>query len=292
MARQPKSPDPRALAATGALAAAGAAAAAGKVRATRRRRARKFELAEDEPMADGVRRIAHGQLDIADQLDVADERSVHEARKAFKRLRALVRLTRDQLGDEVRRRENVAFRDAGRGLSGARDARVLVETLDALAPERFAGLRAAVAQDGGGEPDEAAVKRAVADARERVETWPLGDGGADALAPGMKRIRKRGRRAYKVARRDPSSENLHELRKRTKDLWHGAQILSKPKLARRAHKLSDLLGEDHDLATLLGAAQRHADTMTPDEHAELTKLTERRRANLQRKALRRASNVY
>src|SRR5436190_7488681 len=187
MARRPKRRDPRALAATGALAAAGAAAAAGKVRVTRRRRAQKFELADGETIADGVRRIAYGQLDIAEQLDVADERSVHEARKAFKRLRALVRLTRDQLGDQIRRHENVAFRDAGRELSGARDARVLVETLDALAPERFAGLRAAMAQDTGAEPDEAAVKRAVADARERVDTWPLGDAGADALAPGMKR---------------------------------------------------------------------------------------------------------
>jgi CHAD domain-containing protein len=293
MARRQTTPDTRALAATGALAAAGAAAAAaGKVRASRRERARKFELAKGEPMADGVRRIANGQLDIADDLDVNDEQSVHEARKAFKRLRALLRLTRDQLGNEIRRRENTRFRDAGRQLSGARDARVLAETLDDLAPGQFTGLRAAVALDTGEEPDEAAVKREVADARGRVEIWPLDGGGADALAPGMKRIRKRGRRAYKAAKSEPSTEHFHELRKRTKDVWHAAQILNKSKLARRAHKLSDVLGEDHDLATLLDAAERHESTLTTEERAALKQLVERRRAKLQRKALSRARNVY
>jgi hypothetical protein len=45
---------------------------------------------------------------------------------------------------------------------------------------------------------------------------PQGDGAA-ALAPGLARIQKRGRAAYAAAKDDPSTENLHELRKRTKD---------------------------------------------------------------------------
>jgi CHAD domain-containing protein len=300
MARPTKTPDPRALAATGALAAAGAAAAAaGKVRATRRERARRFELDPDEPAAEGVRRIARGQLDdVAEHLDVSDDKSVHEARKSFKRLRALVRLSRYELGDEVRRRENAAFRDAGRALSGTRDAAVLVETLDGLDPKAFRGLRAALAEDSGGQPDEAAVKQAVDDARARVETWPLNGDAAAALASGFKRIRKRGRGAYKAAKREPSTEHLHELRKRTKDLWHAAQILTpeKPKrmrkLARDAHKLANVLGDDHDLATLQEAAGQHRAMLTDDEHARLTKLIERRRKKLQRKALRRAKALY
>jgi CHAD domain-containing protein len=301
MARQTKTPDPRALAATGALAAAGAAAAAaGKVRATRRERARKFALEPDEPAADGVRRIARGQLDdVAEHLDVSDDKSVHEARKSFKRLRALLRLSRYELGDEVRRRENAAFRDAGRALSGARDAAVLVETLDGLDPKAFSGLRAALAEDGSGEqPDESAVKQAVDDARARVETWPLNGDATAALASGFQRIRKRGRRAYKAAKRDPSTEHLHELRKRTKDVWHAAQILTpeRPKrmrkLARDAHKLANVLGDDHDLATLQEAAGQHRAMLTDDESARLTKLIERRRKKLQGKALRRAKALY
>src|SRR3954468_2755861 len=276
MARQKKTPDTRVIAATGAVAAGAAAAAAGKGRSSRRRRARKFELEAGEPTGDGIRRIATGQLDnVADDLDVSDEQTVHDARKSFKRLRAVVRLTRDQLGDETRRRENATFRDAGRELAGARDARVLVETLDKLDPEAFAGLRAALvaayeqATKAEDRPDETAVRTAVDEARARVETWPLNGEGTAALASGLERIQKRGRRAYKAAAKDPSTEHLHDLRKRTKDLWHAAQILrpAAPKrlkrLANDAHELSDLLGDDHDLATLSEAVDRHATTLSP-----------------------------
>ena len=43
-----------------------------------------------------------------------------------------MRLARGALGDEAYRRENVAFREAGRRLAGVRDASVLIETLDTL----------------------------------------------------------------------------------------------------------------------------------------------------------------
>jgi len=265
-----------------------------------RERARRFALEAGEQAGEGVRRIARGQLDeVADHLDVSDDKSVHEARKSFKRLRALVRLSGDELGDDVRRSENAAFRDAGRLLSGARDAAVLVKTLDDLDPKAFSGLRAALAEDGGGQPDEAAVRQAVDDARRRVETWPLDGDATAALASGFKRIRKRGRRAYEAAKRDPSTEHLHELRKRTKDLWHAAQILTpeKPKrmrkLARDAHELADVLGDDHDLATLQEAAGgQHRAMLTDAESTRLTKLIERRRKKLQSEALRRAKALY
>jgi CHAD domain-containing protein len=305
MARQTKTPDARVIAATGAVAAGAAATAAGKVRSARRKRARQFRLAKGEDTGDGIRRIAAGQLDnVADDLDVSDERSVHDARKSFKRLRAVLRLSRDQLGDETRRRENEVFRDAGRELSGARDARVLVETLDKLDGEAFGGLRAALVADheratnAADRPDEAAVRTAVDGARGRVETWPLNGDGTGALASGLARIQKRGRRAYKAAEKDPSTEHLHDLRKRTKDLWHAAQILrpAAPKrmkqLSNDAHDLSDLLGDDHDLATLSEAADRHSATLTPDERAQLDAVIADHRAQLQKKALRSARKLY
>ena len=88
-------------------------------------------------MPDGLRRIACGQLDtsierLEGQTDEERGTAVHETRKSLKRLRATVRLARDELGDEVYRRENGAFRAAGRRLAGARDSEVVLETLDAL----------------------------------------------------------------------------------------------------------------------------------------------------------------
>src|SRR4051812_31954257 len=74
-------------------------------------RRRKFRLHDREDVADGLRRIARGQIDGAveglrdrDETDVGE--AVHDARKRFKRLRALVRLARDALGTETYRREN------------------------------------------------------------------------------------------------------------------------------------------------------------------------------------------
>ena len=61
----------------------------------------------------------------------------------------------------------------------------------------------------------------------------------------------------KRTRADPAAENVHEWRKRTKDLWHQLRILRdawRPVLgetADQAHELADLLGDHHDLAVLV-----------------------------------------
>jgi CHAD domain-containing protein len=309
--------------ATAGVVAAGGALAVGKVvqdRFARRSaaRRRRYRLERGEDPAAGVRRIARGQIDGAvDELrsdgDVGE--AVHEVRKSFKRVRALVRLARDELGDEAYRRENAMFRDAGRELSGARDAKVMLETLDGLTrghreelgPGAFAGLRdalAAEARDAHARLDEDATTvestlATLAAARARVATWPLREGaGLEILAPGFRRSYRRGRRALRAALRETTTENLHELRKRTKDTWHAAQVCraaaprGMKKLARRAHDLSDLIGDDHDLAVLAEAAQARAAALRPGEGQLLEALVERRRAPLQRDALRLGRRVY
>src|SRR5437660_1397158 len=95
-----------------------------------------FQLKPDQPIRKNLQRLARKQLDeVLDQL--ADPRSrsdaVHEARKSFKRLRAVLRLARLQIAAHVYKAENLALRDASRPLTQARDAKVLVETLDELA---------------------------------------------------------------------------------------------------------------------------------------------------------------
>jgi CHAD domain-containing protein len=280
---------------------------------------RRFRLGDGERVPDGLRRIARGQLDMSIERLNGDTdedlgTAVHETRKSLKRLRATVRLARDELGVEVYRRENVAFRDAGRRLGGARDSQVLLETLDALTdrypdearPERFERFkRTLVGQHGAAQRrlrDGVAVAEVLGElrrARARVGDWQLEPEGVDALAPGFKRIYRRGRRAYRAACQEPSTENLHELRKRAKYLWYAAQVVrpAAPKkmkrIARRAHELSTITGEDHDLALLAQRAGERRDRF-PDETAagELTALVERRRAELQREALDLARRVF
>jgi CHAD domain-containing protein len=287
------------------------------MQAARAQEERRFRLRDGERVPDGLRRIARGQLDVSIERLTGDEdlgTAVHETRKSLKRLRATVRLARDELGDEVYRRENAAFRDAGRRLGGARDSKVLLETLDGLTgrcsdealPRRLERFkRTLVGQHGAAQRrlhEGAAIAEVVGElrrARARVDDWPLEREGLDALAPGFKRIYRRGRRAYRVARQDPSTENLHELRKRAKYLWYAAQIVraAAPKkmkrLARRAHELSDLIGDDHDLALLAQRAEERRDRLADETvAAELAVLVERRRAELQREAMVLGRRVF
>jgi CHAD domain-containing protein len=280
---------------------------------------RRFRLGDDERVPEGVRRIARGQLGMSiERLEGDTEEdlgtAVHETRKSLKRLRATVRLARDELGVEAYRRENVAFRDAGRRLGGARDSQVLLETLDALIdrhpdeapPAQFEHFRRTLVGRHGAAQRRLHQGDAVAEvlgelgrARARVGDWQLEREGLDALAPGFKRIYRRGRRAYRSARQEPSTENLHELRKRAKYLWYAAQIVrpAAPKkmkrIARRAHELSDLIGEDHDLALLAQRANERRDRFSDETAAgELAALVDRRRAELQRAALELARRLF
>ena len=267
---------------------------------------RAYRLDEGEPLPEGIRRVGRGRIDHAiDELrgktDSTPEEAVHEARKDMKKLRALLRLARGELGKETFSRENACFRDAARELAGTRDSDVMLETLGALELPPGVGfdLRKAIEverrQNGAGERVGAA-RDAVAilkEARKRVDDWPLQRNSFDALAGGVDRAYRRGRRALKSARREPSVEALHEWRKRVKDLWYHHTLLRAlwpPVMAAigdEAHELSDRLGDDHDLAVLAGWVSENAQA-GPD----LFEAVERRRAKLQAEAFALGARVY
>lgn len=316
MARRRQPSITPATAAAAAVTTGGVLAAAGHAyRGRRRRRRRAYCLRADEPLADGIRRIAIAQIDLAlGELEHAGTpAAVHEARKAIKRTRAVVRLARDEIGDDAYRRDNGALREAGRRLSGARDATVVTQTLDdllerhagALPSDAFAGLRDELAADCRAaaeriEEDESAIREATESlelTRANVATWFLdADPSSDALASAWRRIYRRARRATRAADAERTTEAFHELRKRTKDVWHAAEVLDQfaPKefgrIANRAHKLSSTAGDDHDLAVLLQTARHHK--LGPGELDLLERLVASRRAKLQARALKRGRRLY
>jgi CHAD domain-containing protein len=258
---------------------------------------RAFRLKTDEGIPDGVRRIARGRIDHAiDALGDASEEGVHDARKDMKKLRALLRLVRGEIGDKVFRREADTFRDAARELSGVRDADVMLATLADLeeryeadvGPVRQAVEAHRLRTGGGGRRQAAETAIAIlTEARGRVDDWPLERDGFEALEGGLRRTYRRGRRDWRAALEEPSDENLHEWRKRVKDLWYHCSILQeswKPvmtALADEAHELSDRLGDDHDLAVLLDFG---AESLEP--------LIDERRAELQEQAFAYGSRLY
>jgi CHAD domain-containing protein len=284
------------------------------------RRQRRFRLRPDETVPDGIRRVARGQLagagdDFAGVRTAELGEAVHSARKRLKRVRATLRLAREAIGDAAYQRENTHMRMVAGRLSAARDARVLLDTLgalekrfeDELAPAATARLRARLEDDHdralaamAEEGDVAGTTlQALEEARARTAQWTFERDGFDALRPGLRRIYRRGRKRLRAACADPSVENLHDYRKRVKDLWHAAQLLrpAHPKrmkrLSRRAHELANLLGDDHDLSVLRDYIEVHPQLFEDAASRDaLVAVLDRRRDVLRRRALKLGRRLY
>jgi CHAD domain len=240
------------LAATVAVGVGVVLARAGRERLDERRRRLDRELALDaqEPLAQGIRRMALGQADLVIELlhaqnGLLEEDAVHEMRKALKRLRALVRLLREELGEETFARENAALRDTARRLSAARDSEVMLATLDRVCEQAGGGL--------GRRPGVLALQSALRAEHDRMErmtltdqalrgrvlgemlafrdralAWRLRERGAELVEPGLLRVYRQGRRRFHTAAAAKKSQRIramHEWRKRVKDLRHQAEML-------------------------------------------------------------------
>jgi CHAD domain-containing protein len=293
-------------------------------------RARRFARLPGEPLPEALRRMALGQLDLAIELlggesggergdgRPLDKEAIHDARKALKRLRALVRLLRTELGERQYRREHTILREAARRLAGARDAEVMVGTLDALlerhprelgrrrpllelrkllVAERAAAERATL----GDRATRGEVLRELSGLRERARQWDLPERPGIALVErDLRRIYRDGReRKRRVARGKGGGDAhaAHAWRKRIKDLRYAAEILGERPLARRADRLAELLGEEHDLVVLAGLlpppgrAPLQGKRGRRARKALLARIARRRRS-LRKRALREGERLY
>jgi CHAD domain-containing protein len=284
-----------------------------------------FQLKAKESVSDGITRNVRRQIEKAlkhlgakgkpSQRGVSQNETVHEVRKCFKRVRAALRLAREDLGDDVYREENWCFRDAARPLTEVRDAEVLVEIVDKLAqqfaeaiePGALARIREAllanqqevtrrVLDDG---KAFAAVKEAAACALARLANWRIERADWAALESGIRRVYRKGHRALALAAENSSVENLHEWRKQAMYLWHQLQLLegawtdSEKELVERTHQLSTLLGEDHDLAVFRETLA--ADPLAYGGHRilkDLFAVIDRRRQELERQAFALGREIY
>ncbi len=234
-----------------------------------------YRLKRKEGAAEGLRRIALGRARKAqDRLRGASSgeaaEAIHGARKDLKKVRAVLRLVRDGLGEKAYRAENRRFRDAGRVLSESRDAEVKLETLaklrerfgDSFPPSQARAWAAALEADrarvqaGAGSAQVERAIEAIAAGEARIPEWRLETDAWALLEPGLDRCYRRGREALEAVRAEREDESVHELRKRVKDLWYQQRLLAEawPELlepsAEQAHRLADLLGDHHDLAVL------------------------------------------
>lgn len=276
-----------------------------------------YRLDLELPIGQAARSVAIEQLrDAAAGLREARSHeqaaeAVHNARKDLKKTRSLLRLVRSGLPADAYCRDNRALRDIARSLSDARDGAVLVETLDGLSerlvgllPEQaVAGLRERLAEQGGSQ-SSGALRRAAASelqaAADQAKTWPLDRCDEVTLHADIQRTYARGRRAFATTQDEPTVTRLHDLRKRVKDLWHHQRLLAQAwpgtldAMARESHRLSDLLGDDRDLA-LLAAVLREAGgpaSRIPADDDPLRELVAERRGELRAQAMDLAARVY
>ena len=277
-----------------------------------------YRLNNGEPLSSGIQRIVTEQIDRAlEQINDPDDPDavVHDVRKRMKKIRGALRLVRDEIGEEIYQRENVRFRDVGRRLAPVRETRVAVETLD-LVREQFGDQLAGGAFDGARNiltsyhrdvrertlEDEKALDEVAArlqKARDRVSTWPIKHERFRGVRDGLKRVYKRGRKAMAAAYADPAPENFHEWRKRVKYLWYHTRILRNVwpavmgEMGDEIHRLSDDLGDVHDLVDLHSRIFAHPEVFTEEsEKVAFVALLNRRRAELETAARPLGQRIY
>jgi CHAD domain-containing protein len=273
-----------------------------------------YHLLHNEPVDVGIKRMAGEQVDRAigeiddDSLDRHE--TVHQVRKRCKKVRAVLRLVRLQMGKSYDE-ENAWYRDAARELSDIRDAQSLVECYDKLMQhyedqvdtQHFTVARRTLTKRRGGfeRIDErlAAFRDEMLKGRDRIASWPLEENGVDTLVAGLGKTYRRARRSMRAAYRKPTADNFHEWRKRAKYHWYHARVIRdiwSPVM--RSHRdevdrLGTYLGDDHDLAILREAIHSNADEFGDERDVQtLTELIDRRRKELESKARSLGERIF
>lgn len=218
-------------------------------------------------------------LSVATRAPDEQASAVHETRKAIKRLRAMLRLVRDSISLDCYHTDNAALKLIAAELGAVRDSWVMAQILDRLLPhdretadtvatlvdrlqDRYEAESAAVL---GNEAHMASILDQLEKARDRARRWTVVAGEQSVplphrfqtVEPGLQRVYKRGRRGMRIVADSPTDTLLHVWRRRAKYLRHQVEALNvlDPSglgaMEADLAQLTDLLGDDHDLAVLL-----------------------------------------
>ncbi|MGH8164182.1 MAG: CHAD domain-containing protein [Rhodanobacteraceae bacterium] len=229
---------------------------------------------------------------------LGDERKqaevVHCIRKRIKKVRAVLRLLKKEIGREVFQEENRRLREVAHSLAGARDAEVQLQTLArlrdcaGLESDSFASLEAfLIEQQAEPEPGPGAHEAAIAlllSIHDRLQGWPLDEVSIKTLAGAFARTYRKGRRCFRYALDHRSAEILHRWRKHTKRVWYQARILQQLKravvceISENANTLGGHLGDLHDLTFLRAQLQSGAEASAAECDVVLGLICARERA--------------
>jgi len=275
-----------------------------------------YHLRAEEGLQAGIRRIAHSELD--ESIREIDERerdrhdTVHQVRKHCKKLRGLVRLVRPAM-EKVYKAENRALRDAARNLSDIRDAKSIIATYDNVMQlfadqvnrQSFASIRheltarLSAIKDSLLDERLLVMREQLVAVKTRVNDWSFDDQTFEPARAGLANIRLQAVKALQEAKKNPTTMQLHELRKRVKYHWYHLQLLCElwPEgirpLISESGQLGDKLGNDHDLAIFVNIVLQSPDQFgSPDDVRALESLISQHRELLQKEIFSRASYLF
>ena len=278
-----------------------------------------LQLGASEPLGTGVKRVTMEQLELAAarffDANLGFGGAVHESRKSVKRVRALLRLVRNEVPDRIYAFENGSLRDTAGLLSDVRSAQGVLNAAtaihelysDLLAEGTFDEMlvrlerRRDVAELNAVEDPNliGRVVRGLERAYHRYGSWPTDPEARevygmgirdeyDAVSPGLWKTYDQGRQTMVMAYRRNSPGDFHEWRKRVKDMRHQMEFLAPlwPEVvvgtAMTLDRLGNILGEDHDLAELQNLLRERPDlSPNPRERSLFRALAGQRRSELQ-----------
>jgi CHAD domain-containing protein len=204
-------------------------------------------------------------------------RAIHEARKAIRRLRSLLALIRDSVGDDTSSIEQ-ALRSQAKRLSALRDTHVVVAIAEKLAADDDTGVWAATAQalverrdrlladELARDPAFARRTAAIEDVATALQTLHWKRITPNAIRRAIKKSQRRVLRAEHDARQTATSADLHRWRRSARRLRlqlvavaalnrsHGINVrladAHRGKSAKALAHLADRLGKCQDIQVL------------------------------------------
>lgn len=241
--------------------------------------------------------------------ELNDHEKIHLVRKKCKRIRALLRIVRSSIG-ETYKSENIFYRDLGRKLSEARDIQVFIETLNKMSAIPINSNISEIIQSLVNyfiEKRDAInsnqllfdFKEEILKSKSSVVKWEICNKGFQCLNGGLKKTYRRGRIAMKDALENPSMERYHEWRKRAKYHYHHLELLVPvwvnimKQFTEEAHRLSEMLGSDHDLGLLKERIQTDVELNIHEEvKSQMISSIEKEQQELREKIFLLGKKVY
>jgi CHAD domain-containing protein len=203
-----------------------------------------LSLLKNESPKDGIKRIFYVLMDnvlshCSDTRDI--HLSIHEIRRNLKKIRAVLRMVRDEIGYAAYTRENTFFRDLGRMLSEIRSSEILHHSLE-LSRTRFRHKRY--------EPVFNQISLQILEKRDEIirnkiekedvlgqiaqkirshknhfDDLLLATDNYSVFLPGLTRIYRHNREYLKKYHDNPEINALHDFRKKVKYLLCQLQVI-------------------------------------------------------------------